>query len=152
MLACIAGADAKIDAVEWAAFLDAVARCSESAGELVREVLTERAAEPRSGADTVPAGDPLAGLAEVRGIVRAWPAEGLGLRTALMEIGATIAASSGRQLTMTYAVRQASGGGWRLSSGTSPAERAAMDAAAVVLDLAVTLEEAVDADTRVSTS
>jgi hypothetical protein len=152
MLACVGGADARIDAAEWAALLDAVMTSSGAEDELVRGVMSELAAELRSGAAGGIEGDALAGLTDLRDIVGAWSAEGLGLRTTLMEIGATIAASSGQELRMTYASRRREGGGWRLSSGTSPQEQAALDAAALALNLAVALDEGADEETAVVTS
>jgi hypothetical protein len=140
VLAHVGGADATIDAAEWGAFLEAVSSSSGADDALVRTVLGELAADLAAGEHADFDADPLASLTEVRDIVGAWSAEGLGLRTALMEIGATIAASSGRQLTMTYASRQEAGGGWRLSSGLSREEQAALDAAAVALNLAVSMD------------
>jgi hypothetical protein len=57
---------------------------------------------------------------------------GESLRTALLEIGATIAESSGSQLTLVFSANHGQSG-WVRSAGTSAMERAALAAAARAL-------------------
>lgn len=147
MLACVGGADARVDAAEWSALLDAVVESAKVDDALVREIMASLAEELRSGREFhLENPDTTAALVEIRDILGAWSEEGLGYRTTLMEIGAAVAESSGAQLMMTYAARHGAGVGWTLGSGTSVAEHAALDAAARALNLAVDAEVEVAAE------
>lgn len=147
MLACVGAADARIDNAEWSALVDAVLESARAEDALVRGVMSALADDLRAGRELrLEQRDPFAALAEIRDIVGAWSETGLGLRTTLMEIGATIAESSGAQLTATYAARQLAGGGWKLSLATSAKEYAALEAAAEALNLAVTRDDSAEAE------
>jgi hypothetical protein len=142
MLACVGAADARIDTAEWSALLDAIVASADADDALVRGVMRSLAEDLRAGREVkLENRDPFAALIEIRDIVGPWSDTGQGLRTTLMEIGATIAESSGSQLRMTYTTRREAGGGWRLASGTSTAEHSALEAAAEALNLAVARED-----------
>jgi hypothetical protein len=141
MLACVGGADSRIDSTEWSALLDAVVESAQADDALVREVMAALAADVRAGREFhLETPDSAAALLEIRDILGAWSERGLGYRTTLMEIGAAIAESSGAQLTMTYASRRGAGSGWALSSAVSAEEHAALETAAEALNLAVDAE------------
>jgi hypothetical protein len=143
MLACVGGVDSHIDAVEWSALIDAVIAGAEVDDALVRGVLGALAEDlheaPRGNGDGLP---PLDGLGEVRKVLEGYSGdEGRSFREALLEIGATIADSSGAQLTMTFAAHHGTfepASPWVFSSGTSPMETEALLRAAAALGLSIT--------------
>ena len=140
ILAHVGGADRMIDAAEWTALLDAVGAAAYVEDELLRGVCGALAEDFRSGAD-LDLGDskPLEVFEEIQSVLATWGSDGgAAFRAALLEIGATIAESSGAMLTITYGIRTQAGGGWMLASGTSAIETAALEEAARALGLAVT--------------
>lgn len=136
MLVQVAGADSHIDRAEWQALIESVGAAADQDDALVRDVM-------RSVSDELvgerPIGqhdgfDGIAGLKAVALVLDSLPDRGRGLREALMRVGATIADSSGAQLTRTFAAHHNSPG-WTRSGGTSAVESAALRAALVALDL-----------------
>lgn len=128
MLLQVAGADAHVDRNEWAALMDAVAAASDSADELVREVMTAAAEDLRTTGMSPNHGNaPLDALREIGSLLGTVPG-GESLREALLEIGAIVAEASGAQLIRTFAAHHGEQQ-WTKSAGTSAVEREALSAA-----------------------
>ena len=137
MLACVGGANFHIDAAEWSALIDAVVAAADADDELVRGVMGALARDLHERRKDIPDGrTPIEGLREVRLILEQWREdEGRSLRETLLEIGATVAESSGAHLTRTFAAHHGQAG-WALSGGTDAMERTAIEEAAQALNLA----------------
>ncbi|MGE0229679.1 MAG: hypothetical protein AB7I38_07600 [Dehalococcoidia bacterium] len=142
MLAHVAGTDAYIDSAEWMALVDLVLESASSDDHLTSTIMGELSAELHNGRTQIPDHrTPLAGLEEVAHVLLEWNgADSTAFRSALMEIGATVADASGAQLTIRYATHHGDGS-WLPSSATSPAEHRALSAAATALGLAVPAED-----------
>lgn len=142
MLAHVGGVDAHIDSAEWTSLIDAVLAASGQDDDLVAAVMGELAAALHRGERQIPDGhEPLEGLTEIRSILAGWHDDsGEGYRVALMEIGAAIADASGAQLTIRYGMHHGNNR-WAPSPATSPAERRALEGAAVALGLAVPADQ-----------
>ncbi len=136
MLKQVAGADSLVDRAEWTALVDAVLAAANHEDELVRAVMSDLSAELHDGAAL---GEhdgfkSLDGLRAVRLLLDSREDKGLRFRETMMQFGATIAESSGAQLTRTFAAFQGEAG-WKKSSGTSAMERASLQAAAEALGI-----------------
>ena len=137
MLAHVAGADSLIDRAEWQALIETVGAAASSDSDApVRDLMIElsaelRAARPISEREDV---DGLAGLRAVTLLLDSVPGKGRALRETLLKLGATIADSSGTQVTRTFSDNAASPG-WVRSAGTSATERGALRAAAAALGI-----------------
>ncbi len=134
MLSLVGAADSHVDAKEWSALIHAVGAAAASDDELVNSVMSDLATDLGSGAANMQASvDPGAGLRAIASVLDGHDG-GTGFRRALLEIGGTIAESSGAQLTRTFNARHGEPG-WVRSAGTSAMEREALAAAAEALGL-----------------
>ncbi|MGE3074728.1 MAG: hypothetical protein AB7N24_01255 [Dehalococcoidia bacterium] len=135
MLKQVAGADSLVDHAEWSSLVEAVrAAAHDDQDELVHAVMSDLAEELRDGAaqEERDGFHALDGLRAVRLLLDSRDDKGAHYRETLMRFGATIAESSGAQLTRTFASFHGHGG-WKRSSGTSAMEREALHAAAEAL-------------------
>lgn len=136
MLEHVGGADSHIDRDEWSAFFDAVAKSAGLGDELLTAVMSALAIDLKDEVQPVPAGarSGLDGLRAIHDTLALFDDEGRRYREALLELGATVAESSGSQLTRTFVANHGRAG-WARSAGTSAAERAALESAAEALGL-----------------
>lgn len=136
VLKAVAGADSFIDHEEWAALLDAVVDARTGGDGIVGAVMGPLAQELHGGpVDLSDGRGPIEGLAEVRTILEKLPGDaGLHFRETLLEIAATIAESSGAQLTRTFTAHNGEAR-WARSAGTSAQEREAIESVAAALGL-----------------
>ena len=136
MLRLIAGADSHIDRAEWTALVDAVLASVNHQDALVQALMEDLSDELHHGAivGDRDGSDALHGLQALGGVLDLLPDRGAQLRETLLQLGATIAESSGAQLTMTFAAHHNSPG-WARAAGTSATEREALRAAAAALGI-----------------
>ena len=136
MLTQVGGADFHIDGDEWNALIAAVTESADADDELLRAVMASVASELKDGVAGPGqlSSDGLEGLRAIAAILDSREDRGRTFREALLELGATIAESSGSQLTRTFTANHGRAG-WARSAGTSAMERAALEAAAEVLGL-----------------
>ena len=137
MLRHVAGADAHIDRSEWAALIKAVLESTGAEDSLVKALMQDLSDELDSGAPTTDESNdvPLAALRATGRLLDARPDRGTAYRETLMRLGASIAESSGAQVTLTYVANRANPE-WVRSNGTSAVEREALRTAGEALGLA----------------
>jgi hypothetical protein len=131
MLAHVAGADSHVDRDEWSALVAAVLSSVDHQDPLVQALMEDLSDELDGG----PALDGESGLDRLRqigGLLDRREDKGLQLRFTLLQLGATIAESSGAQLTRTFATNSGNPA-WARSAGTSAMEREALRTAAEAL-------------------
>jgi hypothetical protein len=134
MLRHVAGADSHIDRKEISALVDAILAAADHDDSLVHALMEDLSDELHNPGElaALPADGALDALRHIAAILDSRPDRGARLRETLLEFGATIADSSGAQLTLTFAANHNSPG-WTRSAGTSATERHALASAARAL-------------------
>jgi hypothetical protein len=134
MLRHVAGADAFIDHSEWAALIKAVLDSTDAEDSLVKALMQDLSDELDTPAPRVDGTSeaPLAALRASAVLLDTMPDGGRAYRETLMKLGASIAESSGAQVTLKYAANL-SKPQWVRGEGTSAVEREALNAAGEAL-------------------